>query len=111
VPVTQELLDVMSCWTQSSIGTCYFGLVDGELAGGGTVAMHDRVALLGGAGTDLRFRNRGVQQALIEARLAHAARAGCDVAMTVTLPGSGSQRNVERHGFRVVYSRTKFLLE
>jgi hypothetical protein len=111
VPVTQELLDVMSCWTQSSIGTCFFGLLDGELAGGATVAMQEGVALLGGAGTDLRLRNRGVQQALIEARLAHAARAGCDVAMTVTLPGSGSQRNCERHGFQVVYSRTKFLKE
>ena len=110
-PVTQELLDVMSCWTQSSIGTCFFGLVDGELAGGGTLAMREGVALFGGAGTDLRFRKRGVQQALIAARFAHAARAGCDVAMTVTLPGSGSQRNCERNGFRVAYSRAKFTRE
>jgi len=111
MPVTQELLDVMSCWTQSSIGTCFFGLVDGEPAGGATVAIHQRVALMGGAGTDLRFRNRGLQQALIQARLGFAARAGCDAAMTVTLPGSGSQRNCERHGFRVVYTRTKFICE
>ena len=111
VPVTQELLDVMSCWTQSSIGICFFADVDGTPAGGATVAMHDGVALMGGAGTDLRFRNRGVQQALIETRLSFAALAGCDLAMTVTLPGSGSQRNCERHGFHVVYTRTKFLLE
>jgi len=110
VPVTQELLDIMSCWTQSAIGICFFALLDGELAGGAALVMHEKVALLGGAGTDVRLRGRGVQRALIESRLAFAAKAGCDVAMTVTLPGSGSQRNVERHGFHVVYSRTKFTL-
>jgi len=111
MPVTQELLDIVSCWTRSSICACFFGLVDGQVAGGATVAMHDGVALLGGAGTALRFRNRGLQRALIQTRLAHAARAGCNLAMTVTLPGSVSQRNCEREGFRVVYTRTKFTRE
>ena len=111
MPITQELIDVVSCWTQSEIGSCYFASVDGEIAGGGSVAVNAGVGLLGGAGTIERFRNRGVQQALIAARLEHAARSGGDVAMTVTLPGSGSQRNCERGGFRVAYSRTKFLLE
>jgi hypothetical protein len=108
VPVTPELLDIFTCWTHSEISVCYLGFVDGEAAGGGTVAMNDGVALLGGAGTALRFRNRGLQQALIEARLVHAAKAGCDLAMTVTLPGSVSQRNCERRGFRVMYTRAKF---
>ncbi len=109
--ITQELIDVVSCWTHSSIGSCYFGYVSGEIAGGGSVAVNAGVGLLGGAGTVERFRNRGVQQALIAARLEHAARAGCDLAMTVTLPGSGSQRNCERHGFRVAYTRAKFALD
>jgi hypothetical protein len=26
----------------------------------------------------------------------------------VTQPGSGSQRNAERHGFRIAYTRTKW---
>ena len=111
MPITQELIDVISCWTQSPIGACYFAFVDGEIAGGGSVAVQDGVALLGGAGTVERFRGRGVQQALIAARLEHGARAGCDLAMTVTLPGSGSQRNCERAGFRVAYTRTKFVLD
>lgn len=111
MPITQELIDVVSCWTHSTIGSCYFGFADGELAGGGSVAVNGGVALLGGAGTAERFRNRGVQHALIAARLEHGRRAGCDIAMTVTLPGSGSQRNCERHGFRVAYTRAKFMLE
>ena len=111
MPITQELIDVVSCWTQSTIGACYFAHLDGEIAGGGSVAMNAAVALLGGAGTVERFRNRGVQQALIAARLAHAVRTGCDLAMTVTLPGCGSQRNCERYGFQVAYTRAKFILE
>jgi hypothetical protein len=50
-----------------------------------------------------------VQKALLLVRLAVAAENGCDLAMVATQPGSGSQRNVERLGFRVVYTRTKFL--
>ena len=30
---------------------------------------------------------------------------GCDLATASTLPGSGSQRNYERLGFEVVYTR------
>jgi len=111
VEITQELINVVSCWAHSRIGVCYFGLVGDEVAGGATVAVHAGVALLGGAGTMARFRNRGVQQALIAARLRHAARAGCSLAMTVALPGSGSQRNCERFGFRVAYTRAKFILD
>lgn len=111
IEITRELLDVVSCWAHSAVGSCYFALLDGEIAGGGTVAVNERVALFGGAGTAEKFRNRGVQQALIAKRLRHAVRAGCDLAMTVTLPGSSSQRNCERHGFRVVYTSAKFLLD
>jgi len=46
-----------------------------------------------------------VQLALLRARLEDAARAGNDVAMTLTAPGSPSQRNIERAGFRLAYTR------
>ena len=108
MPITQELMDIMSCWAHSPMSACFLGYVDGELAGGGAVAVLNGVALLGGAGTSPNFRGRGLQQALIVARLEHGARAGCDLAMTATLPGSVSQRNCERHGFRVAYTRAKF---
>lgn len=85
--------------------------VEGVPAGGGMMSIHQGVASLGGAGTLPEFRNRGVQTALLLARLAFAAESRCDLAMVATLPGSGSQRNVERQGFRVVYTRTKFLRE
>ena len=83
--------------------------IDEVAAGGGMMSIHNGVASLGGAGTLPEFRNRGVQRALILARVAFAAESGCDLAMVATQPGSGSQRNVERQGFRVVYTRMKFV--
>jgi hypothetical protein len=44
-------------------------------------------------------------------KLEDARSAGCDLAMSITLPGSVSQRNLERQGFCVVYTRTKFVRE
>jgi GNAT superfamily N-acetyltransferase len=59
-------------------------------------------AMLGGAATLPAFRRRGVQRALIEARLAVAARAGCELAIVTADPGSSSARNVERTGFQLI---------
>jgi hypothetical protein len=46
-----------------------------------------------------------VQTALLAARLADAAAAGCDVAVVTTQPGSRSQQNVQRRGFDLLYVR------
>jgi len=98
--------------TYFAAGAFFFiGEVEGVPGGGGMMSVHHGVASLGGAGTLPEFRNRGVQKALLLARLALAAELGCDLAMVAAQPGSGSQRNVERQGFRVVYTRTKFLRE
>ncbi|NTX35918.1 GNAT family N-acetyltransferase [Myxococcus sp. CA051A] len=85
--------------------TCFLALVDGEPAGGGTVALHDGVATLSGTGVRERFRGRGLQQELIAARLAWALRQGCTLAASSTLPASASQRNMERMGFFIAYPK------
>ena len=71
--------------------------------GGVTVA--GDVAVLAGDGTVSDFRGRGLQNALIRARCAYAWRQGCTLAMSSTAPGSSSQRNYERQGFRVAYTK------
>jgi GNAT superfamily N-acetyltransferase len=70
--------------------------------------IHDGVALFAGASTIPEFRKRGGQRALLEARLSHAAAMGCGLAMMCAEPGSASQRNAERQGFRVAYTRVKW---
>jgi hypothetical protein len=95
--------------TASSAGTTPFlAEFDGRPIATGALAMHDGVALLAGASTVPSARNRGAQRALLEARLRHAAEAGCDLAMMCASPGSTSQRNAERQGFRVAYTRVKW---
>src|SRR6185295_18845386 len=48
------------------------------------------------------------EMALVYARLRYAAARGCDLALMGALPGSGSQRNAERNGFRIAYTRIKW---
>ena len=73
--------------------------------GGGRIIPEARIAALFGAATLPEFRRRGVQSALIARRLYEAALSGCEYAVVSTNPGSGSQRNMERRGFRLAYTK------
>jgi hypothetical protein len=84
--------------------------LEGQPVAAGGLAVHEGVALLAGASTIPQWRNRGAQGALLHNRLDYAAGLGCDLAMIVAEPGSASQRNAERHGFRIAYTRIKWAL-
>lgn len=89
--------------------TPYVALIDSRIAGGGSMRITDRVAQLTGAATAPAYRRRGVQTALLATRLHDAVLAGADIAVVTTAPGSTSQRNVQRHGFHLLYTRTVFV--
>ena len=85
---------------------CYLAVADsGENAGGGALAVNHGLATLFADSTIARFRRQGLHLALISVRLREALAQGCDLATASTLPGSASQRNYERMGFRVVYTK------
>ena len=84
---------------------CYVAWRDGAIAGGASVRMAEGVAQFTGAATVPAHRRQGVQTALLSARLADAAAAGCDIAVVTTSPGSVSQQNVQRQGFDLLYTR------
>lgn len=88
----------------------FLAVLDDRPVAAGSLTHHGGVALLAGASTIPSGRRRGAQRALLQARLAFAAREGCDLAMMCALPGSGSQRNAERQGFRIAYTRVKWEL-
>lgn len=85
----------------------FLACVRGTPAGGGmgSIMSDAGIAALYGSATIPAFRGQGVQAALIERRLWEAAQAGCEYAVVSTLPGRGSQRNMERRGFRVAYTK------
>jgi GNAT superfamily N-acetyltransferase len=107
-PVSEELLEVMRMFALAPKTECYLARVDGKIAGGGTLTIHDGVAGLFGASTLPIARKRGVQTVLLQRRLARAAKTGSDLAVSLAQPGSISQRNIMRQGFRVLYTRVKF---
>ncbi len=72
---------------------------------GGRIIPQARIAAFFGTATLPEYRGRGVQSALIAKRLHEAGLAGCEYAVVSTHPGSGSQRNMERRGFRVAYTK------
>jgi GNAT superfamily N-acetyltransferase len=84
----------------------YVAVRDGEFAGGASFRSTDGIAQFTGAATAPAHRRRGVQTALLRARLAAATAAGCDLAVVTTQPGSKSQQNVQRQGFDLLYART-----
>jgi predicted GNAT family acetyltransferase len=84
---------------------CYLARIGGVPVGAATVRLGSGLAQLAGATTLVDFRGRGVQTALLARRLEDAARAGCDLAVVTTAPGSRSQENVQRHGFELLYAR------
>jgi GNAT superfamily N-acetyltransferase len=83
----------------------YIALRDGVIAGGAGFRMAEGVAQLTGAATAPAHRRRGIQSALLAARLVDAASAGCDIAVVTTQPASKSQQNAQRRGFDLLYTR------
>ena len=84
--------------------------LDGKAIAAGVLFIGDNAALLAGASTVPEGRRQGAQLALLESRLRYAAEKGCRVAAMGALPGSQSQRNAEKHGFRIAYTRVKWQL-
>ncbi|WP_053239112.1 GNAT family N-acetyltransferase [Sandaracinus amylolyticus] len=87
----------------------YLAMREGAIAGGASLRVHrdenGAIAQLAGAATLPAHRRRGVQSALLRARLRDAAEAGCDLAVVTTQPGSRSQHNAQNAGFALLYTR------
>jgi GNAT superfamily N-acetyltransferase len=103
-----EFLRELNQVTAHSKSLSFIGELDQQPVATGVLTIAADVALLAGASTIPSARRQGAQLALLEGRLRYAAAHGCTVAMMVAAPGSGSQRNAERHGFRIAYTRTKW---
>jgi hypothetical protein len=89
----------------------YFAVIDGTAVGCGQMGIHHGVATCFGDGTLLAYRRRGAHSAVIRARLAEAVARGCDLITAGTQPGSISQRDFERQGFQVAYTKVTMVLD
>lgn len=103
---TRELLErVMGDLASARNFVRYLATRGGAAAGGATMRVANGIAQMCGSATLPPHRRRGVQTALLAVRLNEAGRAGCDLAVVTTLPGSKSQENAQRQGFELLYPR------
>ena len=105
VPDDDTWLALARVVTQRPGVTCFLAWIGDEVVGAAGLMIREGLATFFSTTTLTPYRGRGVQTALVRARLAFAARAGCDLVTVSTLPGNQSQRNMQRAGFQVVYTR------
>ena len=104
------MLEIAEISAKRSDALSFLAELDRQPIATGAMSICDGVALLAGASTIPEGRKQGAQLALLDSRLAVAAEQGCDIAMMCAQPGSASQRNAERQGFRIAYTRIKWHL-
>jgi len=80
---------------------CYLAEIGGEVAGLGVLHVADGAASMANGLTVPKYRNRGAQSAPLHRRIADAAALGCDLLVSQRSPGTTSQRNRLRAGFRI----------
>jgi hypothetical protein len=88
----------------------YLAELDGKAISTGMLFVYEDVCILSGASTIPEARNQGAQNALLAARLKFAAERGCKLAIMGAAPGSQSQKNAQKNGFNIAYTRTKWHL-
>ena len=109
----RELLVALARIAQAREDTSLFvARVDGQAAGSAGLGVMDtplgRVGELYIASTLPAFRGRGVQAALLQARLAAARAAGCALVFVGARPANTSARNTERVGFGLAFTKATF---
>jgi GNAT superfamily N-acetyltransferase len=103
--LSPEEIEVGSAIWHMPGSRCYLALAGGRGAAAAAMAVRGGLATLFADGTVPAFRGAGLQGALIRERLRLAVAEGCDLATASTLAGSVSQRNYERNGFQVAYTK------
>lgn len=108
--LTGEEMDVGRNIFQMAGVRCYFGFNGSQPAAAAAMLTHGGVATLFADSTITPARRAGLHAALIRGRLRWAIENWCDLATASTQPGSTSQRNFERNGFQVAYTRATLVL-
>ena len=104
---TREQLNLARIVVRRNGTRLFLAWVDGEAVGTGELFITDNIAWLSGDATLEHARRTGVQRALQLHRLAVARDSGATLAVSEADPGGVSQRNMERLGFRVAYTRVQ----
>lgn len=98
-------IDLMARCAVHERTTAFGAYLDGRCIAGGGLEVAGDIAALFGLSVLPGFRRRGIQQALIAARLNAAMTRGAAIATISSRPGVPTERNVRRMGFQVAYTK------
>ncbi|HEX2622818.1 MAG TPA: GNAT family N-acetyltransferase [Phototrophicaceae bacterium] len=84
----------------------YGAHINDKLVATGVLFISDSVGYLASGATLPNYRNKGCQGALIQQRITDAALDQCDLVAAQTSFASSGQRNLEKAGLRVAYTKT-----
>lgn len=105
IPPVPADLRFARCLTHRSGTELFRAHFDGEVCAAAELWMGEGVAWLAADATLPAYRRKGAQVVLQRARIEHAAREGCRLAVTEAVPGTSSASNAQRLGFDVAYTR------
>ncbi|MDV6374434.1 GNAT family N-acetyltransferase [Deinococcus arenicola] len=97
--------EIMSVVAHTPGARLFVADTDAAPAANAALSLTEGVAAFYGTAALPEFQGRGLQTALLAHRLNFAAQAGADLASVFVTPGSGSERNVQRAGFRLAGMR------
>lgn len=93
-------------WCDMPSWHLFLARIDGVPAGAAVLSIHDDVGYLAAGSVLPAFRGRGLQTALIAARLQRAAARRCSIVCGGAAWGSQSQRNQQRAGLAIAHVKT-----
>lgn len=99
-------LTVASLRALGDSGAAFIASIDGHDAGTGQLVLTERVAGCYSGSVLAAFRGKGIQHALIAARVAEGLRRGRRIFVSQTDPDSPSGHNLHDLGFRTLYRAT-----
>ncbi|WP_224245881.1 GNAT family N-acetyltransferase [Hyalangium gracile] len=109
-PLPTEFLELGIKAVRRPVQDAYVARIRGEAVGAGGCESSDGVTALFGTSVKPAFRGRGIQQALIVARLERGLERGSRLAVIISGPGIPTERNAARLGFFMAYSRVCLVL-
>lgn len=93
-------------WAEAETSLMFVGEEDGRVVAAAALHFSDGIAYLANASTLPEARGLGLQTALIAARMTAAFEAGSDLVSSQATWSSQSQRNLERAGLSIAYTKT-----
>ncbi|WP_298623520.1 GNAT family N-acetyltransferase [uncultured Legionella sp.] len=102
-----EAQEQFSHYARAKGVTAFAAFDEGNIIAGATVAMHGDVCDLGVTSTLPAYRGKGLQKELLITRLNYAREHNLLVATVTTEPGTISDLNIQKAGFRSAYTRIK----